>query len=167
LIRDIRAIQKILKPKAILRSVGSLDPPFSRGEPGPARFDYFLRLIFLQSVWDGTSPQQVIDKALARKAKRALVKPAEAEKNITLSVDIPKQIATLNGVEYDLKSEQQARWLKVYCDHPGDWISGPQLLDYDSELDGTRTYKVRRGLPEKIDRLIETSRRKGCRLKLA
>ena len=49
-----------------------------------------------------------------------------------LVISIEKQSATLNGVEYDLRSPQVARWLKVLNDHEGEWISGPQLINYDS-----------------------------------
>jgi hypothetical protein len=83
-----------------------------------------------------------------------------------LEVDIKKISATLGGKEYDLKSEFQARWLKIYAENPGVWISGSDLKYYDDQLDGSRTDRLRRGLPQKNGKLIETSKRNGARLKL-
>lgn len=91
-------------------------------------------------------------------------KEETAKKQLTVSIE--KITATLDGKEYDLKSEYQARWLKVYAEHPGEWISGPRLEEYDSELSGSRTDRLRSGLPQEIESLIETSKRKGARLKL-
>ena len=63
--------------------------------------------------------------------------PEKVPKKTTqrLIVSIEKISATLDGKEYDLKSEQQARWLKVLSDNPGVWISGTQLNDYDNRTE--------------------------------
>jgi hypothetical protein len=147
----VQAVTKRLLPEDVLRAVG----PTS--EPGFSRYTWFMRLVVLQAQWDGIPPQQVIDEALGRKNG----------KTNGLVVSIEKQSATLNGVEYDLKSPQVARWLKVLNDHEGEWISGPQLKNYDSELDEARTDRLKKNIPDEILSLIESTTQRGSRLKLA
>jgi hypothetical protein len=85
---------------------------------------------------------------------------------IIVHIDRVAVTVRTTGKDFDLKSEQAARWLKVLADHPGAWISGPDLIQHDEELDGARTDRLRKALPPQIRRMIETGRR-GARLKLA
>jgi hypothetical protein len=39
------------------------------------------------------------------------------------------------GTEHDVRSEQALRWVKVLAEHPGEWISGPELEEHDSGPD--------------------------------
>jgi hypothetical protein len=66
---------------------------------------------------------------------------------------------------FNLPSEQCARWTKVLSDHPGVWIPGPSLEDYDSELEGARTDRLRKQLPRGMRKFVETSKRLGARVK--
>ncbi len=83
-----------------------------------------------------------------------------------ISVDIARQTVTLNGTPFDVASVQSLRWVKVLAEHPGTWITGPDLVQYDSELDGVRTDKLRPKLPASIDQLIESGTGRGSRLVL-
>lgn len=89
-----------------------------------------------------------------------------------LSVDLKRLTATLhydNGLKesVDVNNQQAARWLKVLAAQPGTWISASELVGKDAELDGARTDRLRKKLPRKLARLIQTSTRTGSRLKLA
>ena len=84
-----------------------------------------------------------------------------------LTVSVEKQSAILDGKEYDLKSAQVARWIKVLVDHEGEWISSPRLKDYDFELDEARTDRLKKNIPDEIRSLIESTPQRGSRLKLA
>jgi hypothetical protein len=84
-----------------------------------------------------------------------------------LTVYLPGLTVTLDGWTYEVESEQALRWVKVLADHAGEWISGPKLKEYDQELDGARTNRLKRFLPPEILSLISTDQSKGSRLRLA
>lgn len=74
---------------------------------------------------------------------------------------------TLDGVPVDVSSKQALRWLKVLVEHPGEWISAPEMKNYDDELDGVRPDRhCKSYLPDVVLSLIDTDRRKGSRLRL-
>jgi hypothetical protein len=80
-----------------------------------------------------------------------------------LSVDLRCKTVALDGVRYDVTSEQALRWLKVLAEHSGEWIAGPDLQTYDALLVGARTDKLRPYLPKAVAKLIESSTGKGSR----
>ena len=86
-----------------------------------------------------------------------------------VTVDIGSLTATFikSNKTIEIRSRQSAKYLKVLADNPGKWITGSELDQYDPDLDGARTDRLRKGLPPKLQSLIETSTRKGSRLKLA
>lgn len=117
-----------------------------------------------------------LQSLIAQEASRARLKErissrleAASPPQSPISVDLPSLsvviIKTMRRVEF--RTEAAVRWLKVLSDHAGSWISGPDLGDYDAELIGARTDRLRKSLPTSICKLIETSRRFGARLKLS
>ncbi len=83
-----------------------------------------------------------------------------------ISVDLARQTVTFNGKPFDVASVQSLRWVKVLAEHPGTWITGPELVRYDPELDGVRTDKLRKNLPANICDIIESETSRGSRLSL-
>jgi hypothetical protein len=83
-----------------------------------------------------------------------------------LTVDVVRQTITLDNTTHDT-TELAARWVRVLADHPGQWISGPDLIDFDKRLDGTRTDRLRPQLPREVDELIDCVTGKGSRIRLA
>ncbi|MHB8902145.1 MAG: hypothetical protein ACYC6Y_25590 [Thermoguttaceae bacterium] len=79
-----------------------------------------------------------------------------------LTVDLAKRTVTLDGIPYDVRSELALRWVKVLADHEGEWISGPDLAQYDRLLDGVRTDRLK--LPPEIQAVIESQTGAGSRL---
>jgi hypothetical protein len=84
-----------------------------------------------------------------------------------LTVNLPRKIATLDDVEYDVASDSALRWLQVLADQPGEWIAGRDLKNYDPYLEGARTNRLRQYLPDAVRALIESDTGKGSRIKLA
>lgn len=84
-----------------------------------------------------------------------------------LTVNLDQRTATLDGQSYDVNSQQALRWLKVLADRPGEWISSADLHLIDPELDGVRTHRLKKKLPEPIREMIESDTGKGSRRKLA
>jgi hypothetical protein len=83
-----------------------------------------------------------------------------------LSVDLNRLTITLDGKTYDVRSEAALRWMKVLAEHPGEWISGPDLRKYDQELDSCRTDRLKPKLPDPISDLIDSDPGKGSRIRL-
>lgn len=85
-----------------------------------------------------------------------------------LIVDLAALTATerATGITHTLKSEQVARWLKVLAENEGKWITSTQLAGFDPELDGTRTDRLLKSLPEKLRRKIATSSHTGSKITL-
>jgi hypothetical protein len=85
-----------------------------------------------------------------------------------LTVDLACLTITLDGHTYDVDSIQALRWVKVLADHPGEWISGPELKKHDTQLDGCRPDRhCKPHLPDNVLSLIDSDRRKGSRLRLS
>src|SRR5262249_25479242 len=84
-----------------------------------------------------------------------------------LTVDVKRLIVTLDGQTYDVPSAQALRWLKVLCDHPGEWIASNELKTYDTDLDGARPDRLKKKLPAPVQSLIDSDTGKGSRLRLA
>jgi hypothetical protein len=97
-----------------------------------------------------------------REALRSLENPPPR-----MSFDLAKGTITLDGIPYEISSPQAIRWVKVLAEHPGDWITGPELHHYDEDLAEPRTSRWRQALPEPISRWIETKGNKGSRWTLA
>ena len=87
-------------------------------------------------------------------------------KVISLEVNAATCIASLGKDQFDIGSQQAARWLKVLADRPGEWFSGRELELHDTELLDVRTDKLKKELPKKIARLIESKPGCGSRLRL-
>lgn len=85
---------------------------------------------------------------------------------VRLTVNLPKKQITLDGKEYDVRSDNALRWVRALARHPGDWVSGADLKEHDQELDGVRTDKQRRYLPAEILGLIDSETGKGSRIRL-
>lgn len=81
-----------------------------------------------------------------------------------VQVDIKTRTVTLRGVTHDVRSEQAIRWLKVLVDHPREWLAAGDLSRHDPGLQDVRTDKLRRHLPESVQRLIESETGKGSRI---
>jgi hypothetical protein len=98
----------------------------------------------------------------------AITQPANPPLSLPprLTVDLVKKTITLDGVGYDVSSTQALRWIKVLADHPGEWISRPQLKDYDPDLDGCRTDHLKEYLPDAILNLIDSKTGAGSRIRL-
>jgi hypothetical protein len=93
------------------------------------------------------------------------VKPPAMDR---LKIDLArKTVSHDDGPPMDVASEQALRWRKVLADHPGNWISGPDLKQYDANLDSVRTDRLRTKLPDAIHALIDTDTGKGSRINLA
>jgi hypothetical protein len=82
-----------------------------------------------------------------------------------IDVDLDRRTATLDGKPYEVTSTQALRWVKVLAEHAGKWISGTELAEYDEELDGVRTDKLRPHLPAKISALIDSKPGGGSRIR--
>ena len=98
--------------------------------------------------------------------------PGDVQDQVTVAVvveTIQATITTPKGEQtIDLPSKQVARWLKVLCDHPREWIPAPDLMKFDSELDGARTSILNRSLKNdaccsELAKLIETDNHRGAR----
>jgi hypothetical protein len=85
---------------------------------------------------------------------------------LSLSISVETLTVASNGKVYDVASGQALRWLNVLAKHPGEWIAGRALKDYDGELDGVRTDKLKQHLPSEILALIESDPGKGSRLRM-
>jgi hypothetical protein len=84
-----------------------------------------------------------------------------------LIVDVDRMTLTLDDVTHDVPSELALRWVKVLSDHAGQWLSGAELRQFDPDLDGVRTDRLLKRLPEPVQQLIESSTGRGSRLTLA
>lgn len=92
-----------------------------------------------------------------------------ASHSIEVSVEKLEAVVNVPGKTsktFQISRAQSARFLKVLADNPRVWISGPDLRSYDKELDGARTDKLRKGLPQEIQCLVETSKQNGARLNM-
>jgi hypothetical protein len=94
------------------------------------------------------------------------LQPALAE-TPRLTANVERGTVTLDGQTFDVDSAQAVRWLKVLCDHPRDWIASPDLKRFDPDLDGARTDRLKKSLPEPVQSLIDSETGKGSRLRLA
>lgn len=83
-----------------------------------------------------------------------------------LRVDIACQKVTLDGKSFDVSSPQALRWLKVLADRPSEWISSDNLKEYEPELLGVRTDRLKKHFPPEILSLIDSETGKGSRLRL-
>jgi hypothetical protein len=116
-------------------------------------------------LWD---MQKLRDICRARSILEAAKLLVPTEKPPRLIVDLTCRTITLDRVRHDIDSEVALRWVKVLAEHPGEWISAPDLRNYDAELDGCRPHRrCRPYLPAAVLDLIDTDRRKGSRLRLA
>jgi hypothetical protein len=108
-------------------------------------------------------------RSVKDKLPRELLQKSVEQRAPSIMVDLERRTATIVATrkEFELKSEQSLRWLKVLSENEGKWIAGPKLKDYDQALDGGRTDRLRKGLPSQLSRLITTSKRLGARLKMA
>lgn len=93
--------------------------------------------------------------------------PARRPRRRKLSVNLKRRTITLDDTTYDVSSEQALRWVKVLSDHNGEWISGRELVHYDSRLTGVKTDRLKCYLPDPIKALIESEPAKGSRLRLS
>lgn len=78
-------------------------------------------------------------------------------------VDVDRSRIIFQGETFDVGSPQALRWLKVLTDHPGVWISSADLACHDSELDGARTSRLVKELPETVALHIERKKGTGSR----
>jgi hypothetical protein len=83
-----------------------------------------------------------------------------------LSVNLARKTLTLDGVTYDVSSENALRWVKVLAEHPGEWISGPELEKYDPQLANPRPDRWKPFLPNEFLSLIDSETGKGSRIRL-
>ncbi len=83
-----------------------------------------------------------------------------------LSIDVNGLCATLDDKRLQLKSTQLAVWLEMLNSPAGAWVSASDAKELDNRLLGTRTDTLRKQCPEPIQKLLETSNKSGCRLKL-
>ena len=121
--------------------------------------------------------RQLDEQAEQAKAKQVQTNPVEHAKQCLLpiatlppprlTIDLARMGATLDGAFMDCKSRQALRLLKVYAEHPGEWISSTELKKYDGELDGAKPHVLKKLLPPTIRSLIQSDRRKGSRLNLS
>jgi hypothetical protein len=81
------------------------------------------------------------------------------------TVNLERRTVSLGDQTWDVKSVQALRWLKVLSDHPGEWIAGTALAGHDPDLDGARTDRLRKFLPEPVQSLIDSGTGKGSRLR--
>jgi hypothetical protein len=106
----------------------------------------------------------VVRRGLAR-ARTAPAPPPP--KPPRLKVDLACKTLTLDGTANDVPSVQALRWVKVLADHPGEWVSGPDLPTHDQDLDGVRTDRLKKHLPTEVLSLLDSEPGKGSRLRLA
>jgi hypothetical protein len=114
-------------------------------------------------------PQPAPDEAPSAEqpqAARAEPRPATSE-TARPTVNLECRTVTLGDRTWDVKSVQALRWLKVLSDHPGEWIAGAALANHDFDLDGARTDRLKKVLPEPVQSLIDSETGKGSRLRLA
>jgi hypothetical protein len=83
-----------------------------------------------------------------------------------LTVNLASGSVTLDGIRHDVFSVAALRWVKVLADHPAEWISAPELKNYDQELDGVRPDRLKKHLPQEILSLLKSDRRRGSRIRL-
>ncbi|MFO0791967.1 MAG: hypothetical protein U0805_21100 [Pirellulales bacterium] len=83
-----------------------------------------------------------------------------------LVVDLEQQVVILKGTRHDITSPQAVRWIKVLADRVGQWVSGSDLVQFDNQLDGVRTDRLRKYLPPDIDQIIESRTGGGSRINL-
>jgi hypothetical protein len=82
-----------------------------------------------------------------------------------LTVNLARMTVTLDRRPWEVVSEQALRWIKVLADHPGEWISSPELPGYDIDLQYPRPDRLKHFLPVRVRILISTNRRKGSRFR--
>lgn len=142
---------------------------YLQGQPRPGCWSATLENVMGTSV-------ELIDWLIAADGTPAVddsaVVAAKTLRNaqVTVSIDvdtIQAAIRTPKGEEtIDLPSKQVARWLKVLCERPRQWIPASDLVTFDTELDGARTNILSRSLrnrcPE-LAKLIETDNHRGAR----
>lgn len=109
---------------------------------------------------------------LVKAAGRASSTPADVRPQVSVAIDVDAIQATIRNEKsentIDLPSKQVARWLKVLCDRPRQWIPGSELVTFDAELDGARTSILNRSLKAfsncgVLAKLIETDNHRGAR----
>jgi len=155
------AAQAVLNAHRWLLHAGIYEFPFPQR---PTNFDDAERELANLLAKLNEYRRPVTDK-LPRELRQKSVEPQA----LSIMVDLERRTATIVATrkEFELKSEQSLRWLKVLAENEGKWISGSNLKDYDPELEGGRTDRLRKGLPLQLRRLIKTSKRFGARLKMA
>jgi hypothetical protein len=120
-------------------------------------------------------PVELLDQLVAAAEKlHDLAGPLQGESptatsessNHKLIVDLLRLVAidSVSGETIELPSAQSARWLKVLADNEGVWISSSALKEHDAELDGVRTDRLLKLLPEGLAAKIQTSKQHGSRL---
>ncbi|HEX6985579.1 MAG TPA: hypothetical protein VF170_09390, partial [Planctomycetaceae bacterium] len=82
----------------------------------------------------------------------------------TLTVDVERGVAVLDGTAFPINSPQALRWLKVLLDRDGRPVSSSELEDFDPELLGARTDRLKKLLPPQIRALIHSKTGTGSRL---
>ena len=115
-------------------------------------------LVNYKLIWDRRNASEVVaassgsdDDNLSiptKTLRKQREKTPPPQVTVTINVDaIQATIFTPNGEEIiDLPSSQVARWLKVLCERPRQWIPGSDLVTFDRELDGARTSILNRSL---------------------
>jgi hypothetical protein len=93
-------------------------------------------------------------------------KPDAEQPPPRLIVDLARKTITFDGEVYEVSSTQALRWVKVLADHPSEWISASELKKHDPDLDGCRTDRLKKHLPDAIRKLIDSQRCKGSRIRL-
>jgi hypothetical protein len=84
-----------------------------------------------------------------------------------LRVNLPCLELWLDGNRLDVQSEQALRWVAALATRVNQWVSSEDLVEIDPELIDVRTERLKALLPERVQRLIESKRARGSRLKLA
>lgn len=105
------------------------------------------------------------DRALRRFQERPEVSKV-ALRPLPLMVDLACKTIAFDGETHDISSDTALRWVKVLADHPNEWLSSTDLCSYDPELLIARTDRLRRFLPDTIQRLLHSKRGKGTRIRL-
>ena len=85
-----------------------------------------------------------------------------------LVVDIEKRLAVLDGKQFELATENVARWLRVLAKNEGQLIKQKEVAAHDAELKDVRVRDLKAKLPAAIKRLVETKSTAagGTRLRL-
>ncbi len=83
-----------------------------------------------------------------------------------LTVDLARKAITLDGMTFDVPSDNALRWVRVLAQRPGEWVSGPQLSERDPDLQYPRPDRFRRHLPGAVLALIDSAPGKGARIRL-